>query len=192
MSRIWFSADPGKTGAISVWENKNLIEVIDYNRDRYKEIFTKYKEYKPFLLCEKIDTVYAGVFAGFVLGKFIGELMGMSLMSDIEFITLKSTPREWKSPWSHLIKKKGEKWEKDEGKKRYCDLCKELYPQIDLFGPEYDKNGNIETYKKDNKNKGIKAGDTKLELKDGRAAAVLIGRSFIERGLLDEFLKEEH
>ena len=186
MSRIWFSADPGNTGALASWKDKDLIEIIDFNLEKYKEKFKANPN--SFLLCEKIDTVYQGVYSGFILGQRIGELRGAALMSDIEFVTYKSTPNEWKSPWQNLKKKKGEKWNKDEGKRRYCNLCKELYPEIDLYGPQYDKNGNIEVYKKDNKKKGIKAVDVKLELKDGRAAAILIGRSFIERGLLENYL----
>ena len=188
MGRIWFSCDPGKTGALAIWQDKDLLHVVDYNKEKYKELLQTYKEDDTFLLCEKIDTVYnaKGKFAAFRLGTYIGIIEGLCSGLDINFTTFKSTPREWKKLWPNLTKQKGEKWDNDEGKKRYCELCKELYPKIDLYGPQYDKNGNIEVYKKDNKKKGIKAGNTKLELKDGRAAAILIGRSFIERGLLSE------
>ena len=33
MSRVWFSCDPGKTGALAIWQDKDLLHVIDYNKE---------------------------------------------------------------------------------------------------------------------------------------------------------------
>lgn len=179
----FFSCDPGQTGFLVLWENNKIIEYKKFNELDYLNLFRKHPNTK--LVIEFIAAVMNGAYASFILGKNIGFIKGLAFANNIEIIEKGNTPIEWKSVWKkQLVKPKKVKWKPDEAKKRDIALCQELYPEINLLLPELDEKGNIKTYKKNNKKKGIKIGDPILKLQDGLADAILIGRSAIERKII--------
>ena len=41
----WFSADPGQSGAITIWENKEIKERYLFSKEKYKEVLNKYSNW---------------------------------------------------------------------------------------------------------------------------------------------------
>lgn len=169
--QVWYSIDPGATGGAAKWIDRELVETFEFNSETYKKEFENNKEYKPFIVLEYITTVFNGAFASFKLSQSIGFIKGLAYANNIEVIEKGNTPKEWKKPWSEiLIKKKGEKWKNGEAKQRSINLVKELYPNAKISKIEHMKTKDKEVYL------------------DGICDAILIGRSFIERGLIDNYL----
>ena len=169
---IWLSADPGASGGAAKWTDRELVEVFEFSPEIYKTEFEKLKDKNSFIVLESINTIFgSGAFGSFKLAKEIGFIKGLAYANNIAVIEKGNTPKEWKSPWKDiLIKKKDEKWPAGEAKKRSIELVKELYPKVKITKIEHLKTKDKEIYL------------------DGICDAILIGRSFIERGLIDEYL----
>lgn len=171
MCRIWYAIDPGLSGGMSKWKDRDLIKTFEFNREVYKNEFESNKHLEPFIVLEYIPTVIGGSFASYKLGQEIGFIRGLAFANNIPIIEKDNMPKQWKAPWKErLIKPKNVKWPNGESKRRSIELVKKLYPNAVISKIEHKKT----------KDKEI--------MLDGICDAILIGRSFIERKLLEKYL----
>ena len=156
-----FSIDPGEQGALTIFNKGKWITTIDYNLNDYYKIF---KEYNNFVVGIETIQPYPNRINQFgSLRESVGKIEGILEVCGNNYILIPSGLRtiDWKRPYKGLVKPKGEKWPEYEEKIRCIELCKELYPKIDIpFIKEvHHKNGTTTKYYKDGRADSCMIGD---------------------------------
>ena len=140
---IVYSCDPGKDGALVLLDENRVRKIIPFNEDDYvSEMQNKHAE-----ICV-LEQVHAfsgqGVTSTFNFGKNYGWIRGVLDGASIKIVDV--SPQKWKN-YFNLSRNKEES----------INLCKQLYPDVNLFRTQRCKKEH-----------------------DGIAEAILIGRWYIE------------
>ena len=144
-----YACDPGANGALVLMDCEEVYKIIPFDKEEY--VKNTHSLVANRCVLEKVHSMpKQGVVSTFNFGENYGWIRGVMDKANIKIIDV--SPQKWKG-YFHLSGNKEES----------IELCKKLYPNVNLFRTERCKKEH-----------------------DGIAEAILIGRYYLETGARNE------
>lgn len=117
---FYIGIDPGKNGAIAVLSGDIIVTKSIFDAEEYSFIIGKYRDLETKCCLERVSAMKGqGVTSMFSFGENYGFIKGLLTANKISFQVV--TPKKWKK-FFELTKDKN----------KSIDVCKRLFPGIDL------------------------------------------------------------